>query len=232
MPTELVGFRVTAERDAPCRRGTDRRCGIGDPVAIGVRDAADARSDRCAGRRRRHGHRRRAAARSRISSLPTSSCARTARRMPMRSCGSCAWRTRAGRGAGTHPDRRRASGRPRARTMRGCWRSFSTSTTSAPAPSTTASRAALTRFVDDDVSPRDLVVVLKPLDSLLAIRAHARSRRRAARDRRASRGARATTRRATRTSATSSPARRRASTPRAIRWRCPRSTPWPCISAA
>jgi VWFA-related protein len=31
-------------------------------------------------------------------------------------------------------------------------------------------RAALTRFVDDDLSPRDLVVVMKPLDSLFAIR--------------------------------------------------------------
>jgi len=31
-------------------------------------------------------------------------------------------------------------------------------------------RDALTRFVDNDVSPRDLIVVMKPLDSLLAIR--------------------------------------------------------------
>jgi VWFA-related protein len=31
-------------------------------------------------------------------------------------------------------------------------------------------RAALTRFVDDDLSPRDLVVVMKPLDSLFTIR--------------------------------------------------------------
>ncbi|HMB79472.1 MAG TPA: hypothetical protein VKI43_05375, partial [Vicinamibacterales bacterium] len=29
-------------------------------------------------------------------------------------------------------------------------------------------RDALTRFVDNDVSPRDLIVVMKPLDSLLA----------------------------------------------------------------
>jgi VWFA-related protein len=42
-----------------------------------------------------------------------------------------------------------------------------------PGASTDRARAALRRFVDADVSPRDLVVVLKPLDSLLEIRAAA-----------------------------------------------------------
>ena len=36
--------------------------------------------------------------------------------------------------------------------------------------STARARAALARFVDKDISPDDLFVVMKPLDSLLAIR--------------------------------------------------------------
>jgi VWFA-related protein len=39
-----------------------------------------------------------------------------------------------------------------------------------PGPATDRVRTALTRFVDRDLGPRDLLVVMKPLDSLLAIR--------------------------------------------------------------
>ncbi len=40
-----------------------------------------------------------------------------------------------------------------------------------PGPSTTRARAALRRLVDSHVSPRDIVIVLKPLDSLMTIHA-------------------------------------------------------------
>ncbi len=40
-----------------------------------------------------------------------------------------------------------------------------------PGASTTRARAALRRFVDNHVSPRDIIIVLKPLDSLMAIHA-------------------------------------------------------------
>ena len=76
----------------------------------------------------------------------------------------------------------------------------------------TASREALLRFVDRDLTPRDLVVVMKPLDSLFAIRLTRDRDAVRQRDRRLRRAQGTTTSRATPTSATSSPARRRAST--------------------
>ena len=65
----------------------------------------------------------------------------------------------------------------------------------------TRPRGADARFVDQDLAPRDLVVVMKPLDSLLTIRL-TRIATDAPRDRDASTGARATTSRGTPTSAT------------------------------
>ena len=90
-------------------------------------------------------------------------------------------------------------------------------------------RATLTRFVDRDVSPGDLIVVLKPLDSLLAIRL--------TRDRDAVRHAIETFdgRKGDYTPRNAyerdyMAARRRASTSRAARSRCRRSTPSPFTS--
>ena len=178
-----------------------------------ARDAAPAcRTDRrhAATRRcdRRHRHRRARAGHRGSEARRLRAHARTA--SSRRSTTARLLRVRAGRDAVALPrrdqaHRRRTAGRlPRRRAaVRDLPRRISRQSRR-DVPRASARRCS--RFVDSSLGPRDLVVVMRPLDSLLDDPADARPRRRAPIDRRLRGAQRATTRRAMRTNATSSPA--------------------------
>ena len=149
------------------RRSSSQRGSVSRPRSPHPRVATLARPS---GHGRRHRHRCARAGRHRSEARRLRAARRrdaaAARVGPARARGRGVAAAAARRGFSRRP----TSGSPPARTRRGCSRSFWTNTTSPSGVETDRVREALTRFVDRDISPRDLIVVMKPLDSLFAIR--------------------------------------------------------------